>query len=155
MIADNDIYSTLVQLLAHAESTTWNRLYNFLTANSILILAWATIFTSDASINTEVLKKIILLVISIMGGLMGIFWAALGARGRKYVDKYIEIGSYLESDPNCWPSTINQSYKPLTQSKNLRDTIYFKYSGSCYLLTGVPICFSILYAILIIASIWR
>lgn len=45
-ITGKEIYSALVHLIIHAESITWNRFYNYLMGNSILVLAWTMVFAS-------------------------------------------------------------------------------------------------------------
>jgi hypothetical protein len=41
---EDSVYSAISQHWVHSEQTRWTLLSNFLTANSILLLAWATIF---------------------------------------------------------------------------------------------------------------
>ena len=43
------VYAVASQHWVHAEQTRWWILYDFLMANSILILAWATIYTAKSS----------------------------------------------------------------------------------------------------------
>ena len=41
-----EVYASLVQMTISAETVSWNRFYNFLMFNTILVLAWATIWVS-------------------------------------------------------------------------------------------------------------
>lgn len=74
-VTAKEIYPVLVQLVIYAESITWNRFYNFLMGNSILILAWATIFVSPCSKGLG--GKSVLVAISLLGAASGVAWAAI------------------------------------------------------------------------------
>ena len=145
-----DAYATLVQLVMHAESITWNRFYNFLMANSILVLAWAVIFASDAH---SLMVTHVLIALCLLGGLSGPVFAALGIRGRKFLDEYIRLGSVIE-DTAIWPNALDKC-KPLTKTKDLIKTLPYGWSGSRYILKVGPWFFTILYIILVVASLKR
>ncbi len=150
-ISIKEVYSSLVQLATEAESITWNRFYNFLMGNSILILAWATMFsiTSPSRMATHVL-----VAICVVGGVSGLIWAALGNRGRKFVYLYIDLGVQMEADATCWQNELDK-YKPFTKIKESRETLPYSWSGSRYLLTIGPCVFTLLYILLAVASLIR
>jgi hypothetical protein len=75
MVSRGELYSALVQMVNNAESISWNRFYNFLMGNSILVLAWATIYASQ---DRSTLTSIVLSAICVFGAGSGIVWAALG-----------------------------------------------------------------------------
>lgn len=148
---DKTVYSALVQLVIHAESITWNRFYNFLMANSILVLAWAVIYVSRSY---SPIVTITLLSICILGGLSGPFWAGLGFRGRKFLDVYVKLASNIEADTSLWPNTILQ-YKPFSKTRDLIRSLPCGWSGSRYILVAAPLAFMILYIVLTVASLTR
>ena len=150
-VSVNELYVSILNLINYAESTTWTRFYNFLMGNSILILAWATIYISSSK---PPMARSVIIAICLIGFFSGIFWAALGYRGRKILDKYIEIGKNVESNLDLWPSYLD-NFKLATEMKKIRDDrnkALFKWSGSYFLLPFGPLVFSILYVILLIAS---
>ena len=144
-----DVYSALVQLVIHAESITWNRFNNFLMGNSILVLAWATVFVSTTH---SCMTTFVLSAICILGVLSGPAWAALGARGRKYHDKYVALASNMETDSTCWPGELDK-HKPFAQTEDIRGTLPNRWSTSYFLLQAGPWCFAILYIVLLVASL--
>lgn len=109
VITIRDLYSVLTQLVIHAESISWNRLYNFLTCNSILVLAWATAYVSQAP-NPDC--KIVLVAFCILGAASGIVWAELGKRGRAYLDHYRDQAKDLEKQPNAFSPDIPKDFWP-------------------------------------------
>lgn len=147
-ISAKEVYLSTLQLVMHSEATTWNRFYNFLMGNSILILAWATIFASK---NNSVAAKCVMLAICILGAISGIAWAALGYRGREFVKKNLNIGANMEKDVKIILPELNK-YNPLTESEFLRDYLPFPWSGSLFLLTIGPLSVTVLYMVLGIAT---
>jgi multisubunit Na+/H+ antiporter MnhF subunit len=89
-----DLYNATIQLIIHAENTSWTRIINFLTANSILMLAWATI----ASQNNDEKYKWVLVVMSLIGFLVSLAWAPFGSRSRRYLRRYVYIAKELENN---------------------------------------------------------
>jgi hypothetical protein len=151
MLSVNDAYSAFVELVMHSETVSWNRFYNYLMAMTFLILAWATLYVQPTPTPT---LKLILESISLLGVLSGLFWAALGYRGRRFLDEFAKAGSSIENDAGKWPNELN-NFRPLTSSRTLRDLIPFRFCGSIFLLTGGPLLISVLYIILFCASVNR
>jgi hypothetical protein len=100
IMKENEIYPSLIQMIIQAENITWNRFNNFLMFNTILVLAWSTIYAADHNANQSF--KWPLVTFCIFGGLSGIFWALLGIRGRKYLNKYLEVAREFENDKTAW-----------------------------------------------------
>jgi hypothetical protein len=149
-VSTNEAYLALVQLVIHAESISWNRFYNFLMANSILVLAWATISVSPDSGRPG--RKIVLAAICVFGGASGIVWAGLGARGRCFVFDFVKLGQTIESDPSHWPENLG-AVKPLSTAAHLRDTGAFRWTGSFYLLAYGSLAFTALYSVMLVVSV--
>jgi hypothetical protein len=149
-MAPKDAYTSLVQLIINAETISWNRFYNFLMFNTILVLAWATIWVSkDAA---AVSKAVVLVAICSLGGISGIFWAALGYRGRTFLDEYVKISSDIEADARIWAADMKK-IKPLTKTIELRDSMCYGWAGSRVVLIGGPLAFTLLYGIMVVISL--
>src|SRR5438552_2911872 len=110
MISRKDLYAAIIQMVIHAETISWNRFYNFLMGNSVLVVAWAAVFSSQA---VSVLVSIVLSVICLFGVCSGIVWAELGKRSREHVDKHFNQGRDVEKDPKSWEeNAVADSWKP-------------------------------------------
>lgn len=147
MITTKDLYSVLTHLVIHAESISWNRLYNFLTCNSILLLAWATVY---ASTSTNPDCRVVLTVFCILGAVSGIVWAELGRRGREYLDHYGNQAKKLEKQANAFSPDVPE------------DLWLFQfvvegpwYGKSRWILRLVPYMFTVIYCVLFVVSLRR
>ena len=142
-------YDTLTQLVTSTEAVTWNRFYNFLMSNSILILAWATIYASTAN---PPMAKWVLIAISFVGVVTCPLWVASGSRNRKFLKEYIRLACLIEDDPELWPQGAYK-YKPFKTTENLRETLPWKEFSSTFLVTCTPKLFAVLYLVLLGVSI--
>jgi hypothetical protein len=144
---DPELYSALVQLLTGAEATRWNRFYNYLTANSLLVLAWATLY--DVPLNTP--KTAVLVAISVIGSAGGLAWAMLGYRSTRFHDAYMRLGKHMEMQ--TVGGVANRQCAPLSVSLQIRDSAPFGFLGSSYyILTVGPLVLAGLYVLLLAAS---
>ena len=144
-----DVFSGLLQLAMHAENTSWNRFYNFLMGNSILVLAWATIYVSSTH---SVMSMIVMIAICLLGGISGPPWSNLGVRGRESLREYCNTGLSLENDSSIWPKALDK-YKVFNLITSVRDSLPNPKSGSYTLLKTAPWGFSVLYAVLVVATV--
>jgi len=149
MVTAQTLHPSLVQLVIHAEATSWNRFYNFLMFNTILILAWSTIYVAQ---NRPAGAAAILATMTVLGAVSGIAMAALGVRGRKFLDEYVDLAVKIEADDKCWPEVLAQ-YKPLTLTKDRIAKFPFGWAGSRYLLTWGPLALTGFYVFLFHVSI--
>ena len=148
-ITNYQIYKVLISQLNFSEQIRWTRFNNFLVVNSILVIAWVTVFSILAG--TLEFKSLILSLLCILGIILGVLWAFLGSRSSKYLDKYYEWIIDVEKDKNF----INE-IKPFTViDKDIRKTIAespLKITSSKWLVTWIPIAFSLLFIILLFIS---
>ncbi len=86
-------YSVAAQHWVHAEQTRWLILYDFLMANSILILAWATLFAGSGDLTV---RKPFLFLLSIAGFILSLLWVGLSHRASGFVDMYGHLGLSAE-----------------------------------------------------------
>src|SRR5688572_22952405 len=84
-------YQAVNQHWSHAEQERWSILYNFLTANTVLLVAWATIYASQNHT-----KTIILVVLSFGGVVISILWLTIGARVNSFIKRYGQLGEMVE-----------------------------------------------------------
>jgi len=144
-ISCKDVYDSLVQLTIHAENNAWERFNSYLLGNSILILAWATILNHN---NCSKSTRLVLYIICIFGIIGSLAFSILGNRGRAFLSKYLEMGSYIEGDSQCWEQKLNQKFKPLSETKSFRDNLGFRWCGGRNILVFGPIVFVFFYAFL-------
>jgi hypothetical protein len=78
----------------HAEIVTQTRLYNFLFCDSILILAWATVFSSDF---VQGARTHVLVMLSGVSFLLGVAYAFLGHRACAFLRMHYDVDAYLET----------------------------------------------------------
>ncbi len=152
-ITNREIYSVLTNLTIHAASNNWNRFNNYLIVNSFLILSYVTLFDPSKS---SVLAKIILIFISIIGIIGGIFWYFLGERGKKALREFVAMGSQMELKF----SSIN--HKPFQKIEEIREEIFpclwgtfYKLAGEYYILRWGPLLFAFFYITLLIIAVLR
>ena len=134
-------YDTAANLWIHLDQARHTTLYNYLMASTILLLAWATIFTTDSC---KVNRHFLLVTFSIAGLLLSIVWFAYGHRANQYVHKAEETARSFEGNNG-----------PFAFREKTRKELSFPGSAASttYVIPGVPILFCLLYAALVYASL--
>jgi len=94
-IGHETIYDSYRELVIHSENVSWNRFQNLLIINSVLVVAWATLFSSSSAPLFS--AKIAMSAISFFGMFIGVAWTFLDKRSRQYLDHYKEKLSALKS----------------------------------------------------------
>jgi hypothetical protein len=148
MLEDKDRYAAVVQLIVVTENTSWNRFYNFLVFASVLVLAWTAIYTQA---NPPGFATAIKVLLSVVGFLSGLAWAGLGWRGRELLKKFVDLGKQLEEKGEA--ADAGHKVSPCKTAAEQRDNMMFWMVGSYYLLIGVPLLCSILFAVLFFATV--
>jgi hypothetical protein len=148
----NDLqnYDAIVTFAVAAEQSRWERFASYLLVNSILLLAWATIYVTC----TSMLTVIVLIILCIPGIVLGFVWSFLGKRTSDYVDKMHDEGLNLEN-------SIPQLYsKPFAAIEQIREDVRNKmkkhkmaFTSSKTIVTWVPVIFSFIYIGLAVCSI--
>ena len=148
-LSPSDLYHGAIQSITSAESTTWNRTYNFLTANSILILAWATFFASSNCAE----KAWILIALSSVGVFLSVVWAPFSSRSRKYLELYMMLARDLERSGRNYSK--EKSYGPIDAGEKVEP--YFlpfeKFSRAKNLAVLVPLVFAAAFFFFLLVSI--
>ena len=87
-------YNNVIQLVVHSDNLTWQRFYYFLVFNSIFLLVWATIFSSNSN---DWIKSCLLIFFSLIGLLVSVLWGPIAIRrGRIYQDYYMAWARQIE-----------------------------------------------------------
>src|SRR5262245_31546606 len=81
-----DSFGHLVTFGIQAADRAWTGLLSFLTAQSVLVLAWATILTAKEELAA---RGWVMLTISLIGALIGFQWCMLGTRMWHYHLEYM------------------------------------------------------------------
>jgi hypothetical protein len=147
VIGKDDVYKFYKDLVIHSETISWNRFANFLVISSILVLAWATIFVVKSP---SLCHKAVMSLISGFGIYAGIVWADIGDRGRKYLDQYKDKAKSIETNSNkkdWWEGGIEKTDRPFQIDIDPK-----RWSSSRTLLFWVPLIFSGLHVILLLAT---
>jgi len=84
-------YQAVNQHWSHAEQERWSILYNFLTANAVLLVAWAAIYSSQNHT-----KTLILVVLSLGGVAISFLWLTIGSRVNSFIKRYGQLGEMVE-----------------------------------------------------------
>ena len=91
-ISVRDMFGVASDWINSLESSTWSRFNNFLTANSILALAWVAVFAAVQQPKT----KPVLIALALTGLINCLLWMGLGYRHRRYFAEYLKVGKNLE-----------------------------------------------------------
>ena len=71
----------------HAEVVVQARLYNFLVADSMLLLSWAAVYAST----TNAYKRWVLFALALLSMVLGLCWSVMGTRHRKFLSLHTQI----------------------------------------------------------------
>jgi len=144
-IGHSDVYQIYKDLIIHSENISWSRFQCLLIINSVLVVAWATLF-----INTEhsAWAKIVMAAIALLGIVSGFAWCDLGRRGRRYLKDYQSKAKAIEKKDDWWKAGIPFEDRPFQVEE-----ITNLFSSSTILLTWTPLCFSAINVLLLLATI--
>lgn len=136
-------YQVASQHWAHAEQIRWTLLYNYLMASTILLLAWATIFTSSNRY-----RGLVLLVLSLAGVALSSVWVALGVRATGFVKMYEGVGFAAEA-------AVQAVGGPFAAARQHRQSVsgIGRLTPSGFVLRFVPSMFVTLYLLLALVSV--
>ena len=149
VIDNQSLYSAATNLAIYSEQSRWARLNSYLVVNSILLVAWATVFASQSGDH----RSSVLAVLCLPGIALGILWAFLGERSSQYLDiLHSSIEKFEKSIP------VEMSLRPFLEIAGLREKVrgggkLTKLTSSRTIVIGVPIVFSLLYVFLGVISL--
>lgn len=143
----SDLYKMISDILASDEEISWSRFYNFSMSNSILALAWATMYTSPSK---TIATSIALSSMCVIGILIGFFWSDLGRRSRMHHQCHFNQLLELEKDEEIF-SNIKLLLRPYSKSSEIRDFAN-GYSSNPFILKTTPLMFSVLYIVFLVCT---
>jgi hypothetical protein len=83
----------------HAETIAQTRFNNYLVADSLLLLAWATLFSGQGPDSS----RLVLIVLAALSAVLSFFWIILGTRQEKFLKLH---STYLVSLEQSLPSSF-------------------------------------------------
>ena len=89
------LYEVASSHWVHGEQMRWTILYNFLVGNTILLVAWATLFVGLLQNRDSVGLKVVLNAACGLGFVGGIVWALLENRANRFAEGFFEKGLEL------------------------------------------------------------
>lgn len=145
------LYQVAAQHWAHAEQIRWTLLYNYLMASTLLLLAWATVFTCS-----QPWRQPVLIALAGTGVAVSGVWVALGARASSFVTMYTDLGRSIESVTQNKCSLSNNLIGPFSAANVHRHNIggIARLAPSWLVLLVIPGQFVILYFGLVLVSIF-
>lgn len=136
---DPGIYSTLVRLAEHGQQNKWQTLQMFLIAQGVLLAGWTSLYAKPND------NLLLLLGICGIGFVFGLIWSRLGIDYAKASTLFSEIAEDYENH-------LPLRYRPLTRRREQITSKVGRITGrlatSGYLVSRVPIAFSMLYVLL-------
>jgi hypothetical protein len=148
-VSVNEVYVALIQLQIHAETITWNRFNNFLVFNSILIMAWATVYAPDKHAYS---CRAVLVVLCAFGMLSSVVWCIIGYRGRKYLNLFMRLGKKFEKGSARWNSHLKK-FKLTRAALKLGNSLHTCGVNSNRLLTIGPLVLLALHGALLLITL--
>src|SRR5215470_14009669 len=88
--ATSKLYAVASDHWIHGEQMRWTILYNFLVGNTILLVAWATLFVGLLQNPKSVGLKVVQIASCVLGFLGGIVWAMLEIRANRFSEGFFE-----------------------------------------------------------------
>jgi hypothetical protein len=138
----SDLYGVLTSLVMHSEQTRWVRFNALLVVDAIFVAAWAGIFVGVASFPG---KESLLLVLCVPGFVLGIAFAFLGWRSSQYMDDFHNQAYALEER---FPKDVPRPFHASEKRRRMLRSGAFRFTSSKWLVTVIPLGFSILFAYL-------
>ena len=89
------VYAAATDQWIHAEQMRWTILYNFLVGNTILLVAWATLYAAFVSDVSSLGLRIVLIGSCAVGVLGGVVWAFLEHRANGFSERYLNRPGFV------------------------------------------------------------
>ena len=144
----NVLYPVISAHWTHGEQVRWTLLSSFLTANTVLLLAWAAVFSSSSRCAVKDLRGVLASMCG-AGCVLSIVYMGLACRVNKYIDMYLSDGVRMEIarfGPNIHQMPFYEKWR------RSRGCCLIRTRGLCIL---VPVIFLLLYAVFFAASLRR
>ncbi len=153
-------YDAIHQHWVHAEEERWSILNNFLVASTILLLAWAAVFVTQATTP----RRIVLILLSLGGLGISSLWITIASRVSIFIDLYTRLGEEVEGSLNLPNGPFVQAKERIRHGKGLEarltgwpnrmiDSLGLKISSRVFV-TLIPGVYAVVCIVLLIISIF-
>ncbi len=105
-------YQAVNQHWSHAEDERWSILYNFITGNSILVLAWAAALSAP-----QPWRSVAASALPVAGLVLCIIWIIIECRTNTFIMKYGQLGEELEKKLSV------EVHAPFHRGEQIRDEV--------------------------------
>jgi hypothetical protein len=141
-------YEMNVAQVRYIETRLWTTFGNYLTVNSILLLAWATFYKDGGPKGSEVASGVVMLVLAVLGYFSGIAWAILCSRNYQYSYEYETEERQLEQADGFLGKDEPWLLSGKADKLHKRWTGFWTISHTPALIVWMPLGFSLLYLVL-------
>jgi hypothetical protein len=148
-LGPKELYAAITQHITSAEQISWNRFSNFLTSNSIFVVAWATIYAASPKLPVF-LTVFVQVTVCLIGITSSLVWTGLGRRSRANVNLFLRLGRRMEEE---MVRGVPAWLWPCARAEKLRDEGPCRTAGSYAIMVYGPFVFTALYAVLLLVSV--
>jgi hypothetical protein len=149
------VYSAASDHWIHAEQMRWTILYNFLVGNTILLVAWSTLYSALLQ-KSSLGVRIVLIGLCVAGFFGSVVWVFLEQRANRFTEQYFQAGLSLEQQLRYLPmseaSPVENARGPFAANDQHRAA-----GGAIkthVVVIVVPTAFALIYVLLLVVSIY-
>lgn len=129
------LYNAAVILTTHSDAMSWVRLYTLLTANSIILLAWAALFAGSSK--DAATAQQLGFFLALPGFLLSLAWAPFGSRNRRLHRRWGDFYTAMER-----AARPGNHVGPGASAEALNYLIIEEHCKSGQLVVAVPLMFA-------------
>lgn len=150
------VYSATSDHWVHAEQMRWTILYNFLVGNTILLVAWSTLYSALVQKPSSLGVRIVLIGLCVAGFFGSVVWAFLEQRANRFAEQYFRAGLCLERQLRH--SSTEQESADEDANGPFATNGRHRGSGGVIkthvIVIAVPIAFAIIYTFLLVVGVY-
>jgi hypothetical protein len=143
------LYVAATSQWIHADQMRWTILYNFLVGNTILLVAWSTLFAALLSHQSSIGLRIVLIGSCSVGLGGGVLWAFLESRANRFSKLYFDVALAIERRVSARLDGTPGSFVVADEQRRGGSPV-----KSHRVLIAVPLVFAAMYAGLLLVSIY-
>jgi hypothetical protein len=150
------VYSAASDHWVHAEQMRWTILYNFLVGNTILLVAWSTLYSTLIEKPSSLGVRIVLIGLCVAGFFGSVVWAFLEQRANRFAEEYFRAGLSLERrlhESSKAPESADED-KNGPFATNDRHRASGGVIKTHVIVIAVPIAFAIVYTFLLVVGVY-
>jgi len=133
----------------------WTILYNFLVGNTILLVAWSTLYSALVQKPSSLGVRMVLIGLCVAGFCGSVVWAFLEQRANRFAEQYFRAGLRLERQLR-YLSTAQESADEGADGPFATNDRHRAGGGvikTHVIVIAVPIAFAIIYTFLLVVGI--